>query len=148
MKEAKLIFIGLAAALVLALVFVPWYNYSILGKVVEPFVPADWDNISEKDIVRNTVLLSLVEESGGGCLMHSEKLVGMFDHPYFIRSMEMQKALQYDEEAQTIVTSCENMQDEQLRVHLRYVKQDAPKDSTKFEYTFTEPDILMTRTFG
>lgn len=145
MNQVKLVFLGLVAAVALALVFLPWYDNSMLGVVVAPFMPADWDNISERYIVKNAVLLSLVGEVGDKCIMHSEKLTGMFDHEYFISSMEVKKQLQYDEEAQTIVAPCENIQDEQLRLHLRYVTQEAPKDGTKYEYTFTEPNILMAQ---
>ncbi len=143
MQQSKIIFFVLIAVVALTLVFIPWYNYSILGKVIAPIMPADWENISEKNIVENTVLLSLVEERSDGCLVYSERLFGMFDHIDFIRSSEMQNQLQYNKDAQTLVVPCENMQDEQLRLHLRYVIQEAPKDGTKYEYTFTEPNIMM-----
>ena len=106
-------------------------------------MPADWENISEKNIVTNTVLLSLVEERSDGCLVYSERLAGMFDHEYFVRSSEMQKQLQYNESDQTIVVPCENMQDEKLRLHLSYIEEGAPKDGTKYEYKFTKPNVMM-----
>ena len=144
MQQSKIIFFVLIVAVALTLVLIPWYDYSILGKVLEPIMPADWEKISEKNIVTNTVLLSLVEERSDGCLVYSNRLSSMFDHDYFIRSSEMQKQLQYNEGDQTLVVPCENMQDEQLRLHLRYILQEAPKDGTKYEYYFTEPSIMMT----
>jgi len=143
MQQSKIIFFGLLIVVALILAFIPWQNYSILGKVLEPILPADWENISKKNIIENTVLLYLVEERDGKCVAYSDKLDGMFDHSYFIRSKEMQKQLEYNEDAQTILVPCENMIDGQLRLHLRYVEQDAPKDGTKFEYTFTEPNITL-----
>ena len=111
-------------------------------------MPAGWENISQKNIIENTVLLSLVEERKDGCLVHSDRLSSMFDHEYFIRSSEMQKQLQYNEDDQTLVVPCENMQDEKLRLHLRYVEQDTPKDGTKYEYTFTEPNEVLTNPYN
>lgn len=144
MQQPKIIFFVLIATVALVAIFVPWYNYSILGTVIQPVMPADWDNISNRNIVQYAILLSLVEEVEGKCVMHSERLSSMFEHTYFVRSMDAQKQLQYDEESQTIVTPCENIQDEQLRLHLRHIKQEAPKDGTKYEYTFTGPNIMMT----
>jgi len=142
-QQHKIIFFVLIVVVALTFMFIPWYDYSILGKVIEPIMPADWENISERNTVENTVLLSLIEERREGCLVYSDRLSSMFDHDYFIHSSEMQKQLQYNEGAQTLVVPCENMQDEQLRLHLRYVKQEAPKDGTKYEYTFTEPNVMM-----
>jgi len=144
MQKSKIIFFGLIIVIVLALAFFPWQNYSILGKALEPLLPADWENISKKDIIKNTVLLSLVEEKNDKCLVYSDKLTGMFDHAYFVRSSEMQEQLQYNEDNQTLLVPCENMLDDKIRLHLRYIQQDAPKDGTKFEYSFSEPDITLT----
>ena len=143
MQQSKIIFFVLLVIVGLTLVFIPWSDYSILGKMIEPIMPADWENISKKNIVENTVLLSLVEERSEDCLVYSNRLSSMFDHEYFIHSSEMQKQLQYNEVDQTLIVPCENMQDEQLRLHLRYITQDAPKDGTKYEYYFTEPNVFM-----
>lgn len=143
MQQSKIIFFVLLVIVGLTLMFIPWYDYSILGKVIEPIMPADWENISKKNIVENTVLLSLVEERSEECLVYSNRLSSMFDHECFIHSSEMQKQLQYNEVDQTLIAPCENMQNEQLRLHLRYVTQDAPKGGTKYEYYFTEPNVFM-----
>lgn len=143
MQQPKIIFFVLIVAVALAFAFIPWSNYSLLGKLLEPIMPADWENVSNRNIVENTVLLSLVEEKSDGCLVYSDRLSTMFDHEYFIASSEMQKQLQYNKDAQTLIVPCENMQDEQLRLHLRYITQEAPKDGTKYEYTFTEPNVMM-----
>ena len=140
----KVLVIGVAIAIILAYFYLPWED-SFFGLLVDNFLPLNWDEILPRNIVKNSVIIELENEENGMCTMSTRKFIGIVEHDYFIKSEEFINKVQYDKESETVTLPCDELPGEQARLHVWYVKEEAPKHGTKYEYFITPVDILTTK---
>ena len=140
MKE-KIILVGIAVAVVVFLLSVD-VSDSMLGKVFEQFSKPDWSQIKERNIVKNSIPISVIEKTEQQCIASADNLELIINHQYFVRSQEFTNQLQYDEQNKTIVIPCDEFTDEKLELHVWYATEEAEKYPTKYEYFVTPLDDL------
>lgn len=132
------IFAVVAAALVIIGVFYSLNSESVFGKFWEQLGPPDWDEVKPRDIVKNSIPITILEEVNGMCKVHAEKFDLIIDHQYFVRSKELANKLQFDRENKTLIIPCEELAGEKSRLNVWYVIPEAEKHATKFEYFIME----------
>ena len=135
-KQEKIFVLGAASVVVIIFVFGPWQN-SYFGLFVDTIVGQDWDDLSPHDIVKNEVPLTLIEKFDGSCKMSAENLGNVIDHQYFVRGQEFANKVRFDPIDSSIVIPCEMTGQERSRLHVWYVKEEAPKYGGEFKYFVT-----------
>jgi hypothetical protein len=135
MKE-KIILVGIAVGIVLVVLATDFSN-SILGNFIESFKKPDWDQVKERNIVKNSIPISLIERAGGECIASAKSFEYIIENHYFVRSQELVNELQYDKENKTIKIPCDKLSEEKIELHVWYATEEALKHSTKYEYFIT-----------
>jgi len=141
LSQDKVFVIGIAIAIILAYFYLPWED-SYFGLLVTEFSPLNWDEVLPRNIVKNSVVIELENEENGMCTMSAKKMSGIVYHDYFIKSEEFINKVQYDKESETVTLPCNELPSEQVRLHVWYVKEEAVKHGTKYEYFITSVDVL------
>ena len=132
------IFVIIAAGLVIGGLFYSLNSDSMFGKFLGQLGPPIWDEVKPRDIVKNSVPITLLEQIDGRCKVYAEKFDLILTHQYFVRASELEKKLQFDRENKTLIIPCEEMVGEKSRLNVWYVIPEAEKHATKFDYFITE----------
>jgi len=135
-KEQKIFVIGMAGLVIFAFFYIPQSD-SLFGSFFESFSEPNWDEVNERNIVKNSIPIILLEEQGAKCKMKAEKFDVIIDHPYFIRGDELANELSYDRTNATLLVSCDLLKGEKSRFNVWYATEEAKKHSTKFQYFIT-----------
>ena len=135
MKE-KIFLIGIIF-LVICVIILTDTSDSILGKFFENFLKPDWSQVKERNIVKNSFPITLLEKSEGECTIDAKNFKHIIDHTYFKRSAELAKELHYDKENKTIQIPCHMIPEKKSRFQVWYATEEAINHSTKYEYFVT-----------
>ena len=135
-SEIGILVIGVIAV-VLAFVYLDISN-SIFGKIFDSFTPVNFDEVQNREIVRNAIPIILLEEDGDSCLVFVEKFHLLIDQDLPFRNEQLAKELNYDRENKTLVVPCDELYGEKSKLHVWYVIEEAPRHATKYEYFITE----------
>ncbi|MCJ8305556.1 MAG: hypothetical protein HRU07_00735 [Nitrosopumilus sp.] len=122
---------------------------SFLGSQLESFTPINWDDVIDRNIVKNTVLIQLKELQGNLCKVHSDKFQLIVDHNYFINSNKLVNELKFDNSTNTLFLQCDKLKGDTSSLHVWYVLEEAPRHAGKYEIFVTElgsyPDAKLDR---
>ena len=136
-KKQEKIFVLVAVAFVIVVfVFAPWQN-SYFGLFVDNFSEPNWNDLNPHDVVKNSVSLTLMEKTDTNCKMSAENLNSVIEHQYFVRGKEFAQAVKYDAKNNTVVLPCEMIDGEKSRLHVWYIKEEAPKHGGTYKYFVT-----------
>ena len=134
-KKFGLVIAG-SALIIYAIFFLP-VSESYFGVLLESTSEPDWDEISPRYIVKNSIPITLIEKDGQNCLLDASNLDKIITHSYFIRGDELASSLRYDSENQTIEIPCDKVFDEKSRLEVWYVTEESPKHAMKYQYFVT-----------
>ena len=109
-----------------------------MGFLIQPLLEPDWDEIHPKFIVKNSVMISLVEKENGNCKTLAERFGSIVSYRFFIGGEELAKKLNFDPESETIILPCNLLHGDQSRLHIWYVIEESPNDQNKYRYFVTE----------
>ena len=135
-KIQKIFAIAMAALVILAIIYFQRSD-SLLGSWLEQFSEPNWDEVAERNIVKNSIPIVLLEELDGKCRVTAQKFDAIIGHPYFIRGNEIARELNYDKESETVVLSCDLLEGEKSRLNVWYALEESPKHSKKYQYFIT-----------
>lgn len=135
-SEIGILIVGIVAV-ALGFVYLDVSN-SILGKIIDPFTPVNWDEVRNREIVRLAFPIILLEEEGNSCLVFVEQFHLLVDQDLPFRNEQLAKELNYDRENKTLVVPCDELHGEKSKLHVWYVIEEAPRHATKHEYFITE----------
>jgi len=129
-----------AGILVIYAVFFLSVEESYFGVLLESTSEPEWDEISPRYIVKNSIPITLEDKNGQNCLLDAPNLDKIIEHAYFMRGDELALNLRYDSENQTIMIPCEETFGEKSRLEIWYVTEESPKHSMKFQYFVSQWD--------
>jgi len=132
------IFVIIAIGLVVVGAYYSINSDTLFGKFLDQFSPVNWDEVRERDIIKNSIPIILLETKNSDCKVHGEKFDLIIDHQYFIRSNELVQKLQYDREEKTLIIPCDELVGEKSRLNVWYMLEESPNHPTKYEYFITE----------
>ena len=133
-KKKEKIFVIVAAVLVVAVFYFNPVESNYLNPVLENFKPVDWDDVKPRNIVKNSIPIILIEETGGKCKVKADTFDLIIDHQYFIRANDLVRQLNYDRDNATLMLSCDQLKGEKSRLHVWYVVEESEKHSKKYDY--------------
>ena len=131
----KIIFGVIAVIVILVLIFVP-LDQTYVGIFMEQFSKVNWDEVSTRNIVKNSIPIIFIEGSKT-CKVTAENFHAILDHDYFVRSEELEKELNYDRESETLSLQCNLLKGQKSRLSVWYVVEESPTHSQKYEYFVT-----------
>ncbi len=135
-KEQKIFVIAMAGLVIFAFFYVPRSD-SLFGSLIESFSGPNWDEVSERNIVKNSIPVIKLEEQGTKCKVKAEKFDVIIDHSYFIRGNELAKELNYDRANDILLISCNILKGEKSRLNIWYATEEAEKHAKKYQYFVT-----------
>ena len=135
-KDEKIFVIAIIAIVIIALYLIPLEN-TYLGLFFEQISEPNWNDIEDRDIVKNTIPVILNETMNDKCKVSAPTFNLIIDHQYFKRGAELANALNYDRESGTLVLPCEILPDKTSRLHVWYILEESEKHSKKYKYFVT-----------
>ena len=135
-KEQKIFVIAMAGLVIFAFFYVPRSD-SLFGSLIESFSGPNWDEVSERNIVKNSIPVIKLEEQGTKCKVKAEKFDVIINHSYFIRGNELAKELNDDQANDTLLISCNLLKGEKSRINSWYATEEAEKHAKKYQYFIT-----------
>ena len=135
-KEQKIFVIVMVGLVIFAFFYIPQSD-SLFGSFFESFSEPNWDEVLERNIVKNSIPIILLEEQVTKCLVKAEKFDVIVDHQYFIRGDEIERELNYNRNDETLLLSCDLLQGEKSRLNIWYATEEAEKHSKKYQYFIT-----------
>jgi len=135
-KEQKIFVIVMVGLVIFAFFYIPQSD-SLFGSFFESFSEPNWDEVLERNIVKNSIPIILLEEQVTKCLVKAEKFDVIVDHQYFIRGDELERELNYNRNDETLLLSCDLLQGEKSRLNIWYATEEAEKHSKKYQYFIT-----------
>ncbi|HII36289.1 MAG TPA: hypothetical protein HA319_04500 [Nitrosopumilaceae archaeon] len=138
-QEKIFVFVG-AGVFIAVLIFVPWSN-SYFGLFVETFLEPDWNEISPHDVVKNVIPITLIKKTDNICEMFAENLDNVIDHQYFVRGKEFAQSVRFDAKNKTVVLPCEMIDSDKSRLHVWYIKEEAPRHGGTYKYFVTNGTV-------
>ena len=121
---------------VVALFYLPASN-SVVKSILEPYTELNWDEVKKRDIVENSIPITLLEDLGSKCKVSAQNFDLIIGHKYFVRGKEIAWKLDYDEENETLMLPCDLLKGEKSRLNVWYVLQESPKHPKKYQYFVT-----------
>ncbi len=135
-QDLAILIVGIAA--VLAGYFYIDNPDSIFGKLVETVGPVNWNEVSPREIVKNSIPITLLEKNENDCKLDAKNLDIVLSPAYFIRSEEVASELRFDVESETIQVSCEKLHGDKSTLHIWYVTPESDIHATKYQIFITE----------
>ena len=132
------IILGIIIIGIVVVFFVTDTSESVFMQSMEPFTAPNWDEVRERDIVKNSIPIEILDETNQGCIVIAKKFYQIIDQNYFVKSDQLVNELKYDRENNTLIIPCEFIQDEKSRLNIWYVITESPKHAEKYEYFVTE----------
>ncbi len=117
---------------------------SLLNQAVDPFTSPNWDEVANRNIVKNSIPIILLDETfGGKCLVSAENFSLITSHQYFLKSNQLSNELKYDSNEKTLLISCDKLVGEKSALNVWYATEEAKKHPTKYEYFVTEWNVEL-----
>ena len=136
-KKNDLIFlIAIGIVIILVLIYMP-IEKSMFGVFLEQFSKVDWNEVKERNIVKNSIPIIFLEEKGSSCIVNADNFDLIISHEYFERSTDLERELNYDSENEALLVSCDLLDGEKSRLHVWYALKESEKHATKYEYFIT-----------
>ena len=139
-KKKETIYLVIGAVLLVAAYFYLDTSDTLFGVATDQLLPVNWDKVHPKDIVKNSLPITLLNENGNSCTVMAETFEMVTSHHYFVKNHEVTEKLQYNDQEKTIVVPCDELQGEKSRLNVWYVLEEAPQHSMKWEYFITAWD--------
>ena len=137
MNQKKIFFILLPIIIVISIYF--YSSDSIIGTIYEYSSAPIWDEVPDRNIVKNSIPIIYKENlKNGDCSVYAEKFDLIIEHDYFIRGEEFANKLNYDKEKNTLIISCDKLHGEKSRLNVWYILKESPKYPEKYEYFITQ----------
>jgi len=131
------VILGLLVAAIIGAFFYLDVENSLFGNVVEQFTPVNFDEVIPRNIVKNAIPITLLDENNDVCTVYAEKFFQITNHTYFVNSQTLSEKLQYDHDKRTLMLPCDQIPAEKSRLDVWYVIPESDKHSGKFEYWIT-----------
>ena len=132
-RNDKFFVIGAAVLVVFAFFYMQDKN-SLLSEFFEFYAPPDWDEVSPRDIVKNSIPITLLGVDDSGCAVEAMRFDSIIDHRYFVKGEQLADELNYKRELNRLTVPCEELHGEKSELVIWYATEEAGKHATKYQY--------------
>ena len=136
-KNRDKFFLGIIAVIVIIVLFYGPIDQSYFGVFLEQISDVNWDEVRQRNIVKNSIPIILIEQTDKNCKVSAENFEMITSHEYFVRSEDLVKELNYDREHKTLTLQCSLLTGEKSRLNVWYVVEESPNHSKKYQYFVT-----------
>ncbi len=136
-RNDKFFVIGAAVLVVFAFFYMQDKN-SLLSEFFEFYAPPDWDEVSPRDLVKNSIPITLIGVDDGGCAVEAMRFNDIIDHRYFVKGEQLADELNYKRELNRLTIPCEKLDAEKSELVIWYATEEAGKHATKYQYWIKE----------
>jgi len=133
-KRQEKIFVLAAASIVIVALFYFPISESYLGFLLKPFEEPDWETIHPKYIVKNSLVISLIESDGENCKLSAKGLNNIVGHQFFTQAEDFSNKVNFEKNSETIKLPCKVLSEDESRLHIWYVTEDSPIFSNIYKY--------------
>lgn len=137
-KRNEKFFVIAAAVLVVFAFFYMQDKNSLLSEFFEFYAPPDWDEVSPRDIVKNSIPITLLGMDGKDCAVEAMRFDSIIDHRYFVKGEQLADELNYKRELNRLTVPCEKLDAEKSELVIWYATEEAGKHATKYQYWIKE----------
>ena len=135
-RNEKIFVLGMVGLVLFAFFYIQ-NDESVFTFVVDKFTKVNWDEIKERNIVKNSIPITLISDQGSQCLVNAENFDLIVDHEYFVRSDVLIRELNYDRENNVLTIACDMLQGEKSRLNVWYALEETKRYSNNYEYFVT-----------
>ncbi len=136
-RNDKFFVIG-AAVLVVFAFFYMQDKESLLSEFFVGFTPPNWDEVSPRDLVKNSIPITLLGMDGKDCAVEAMRFDSSIDHRYFVKGEQLADELNYKRELNRLTVPCEKLDAEKSELVIWYATEEASKHATKYQYWIKE----------
>ena len=108
--------------IILGFVFLPWTN-NYLGILIEPALPKDWKEVYPRNIVKNSIPVTILKQDANSCLISAKNLENIIDHKYFENCDEFTSQIMLNSDGQTIGVSCDILHGDTSELNIWHVTE-------------------------
>jgi len=109
----------------------------LTGEVSEQLSDVNWDEVLPRNIVKNSIPIVLIADQGDECIVDAGDFNLIVYHNYFVRSDDLIRELNYDQENNVLTIACDMLQDEKSRLNVWYALEESESHANKYEYFVT-----------
>ena len=135
-KQEKIFVIAMAILVIVGFIYIQ-NTETLFTKVVGEFSAVDWDEVRERDMVKNSIPITLLEKTDGKCKVDAKRFDVIIDHNYFVQGKDLAKELSFDRENETLLLPCNLLEGEKSRLNVWYVVEESTNHSKEYEYFLT-----------
>ena len=77
------------SVIIIFFIFTTPLDETFLGSQLEDFFPVNWDDVTDRNIVKNIVPIELKENQGKFCRVYAEKFSLITEHDYFVNAEKL-----------------------------------------------------------
>ena len=133
----KFFVIGAAVLVVFAFFYMQDKN-SLLSEFFVGFAPPNWDEVSPRNIVKNSIPITLIGMDGKDCAVEAMRFDSIIDHRYFVKGEQLADELNYKRELNRLTIPCEKLEAEKSELVIWYATEESSKHATKYQYWIKE----------
>jgi len=132
-RNEKYFVVGMAVLVVLGFFYMQ-DKESLLSEFFSGFAPPDWDEISPRNLVKNSIPITLIETDGSDCKVEAMRFNDIIDHRYFVKGEQLADELNYDRDLNTLTIPCEKLDSDKSELVIWYATEESIKHATKYQY--------------
>ena len=136
-RNDKIFVIGTVVLVVFAFFYMQ-DKESLLSELFEFYSPPNWDEVSPRNIVKNSIPISLIGKDGSGCAVEAMRFNDIIDHRYFVKGEQLADELNYKRELNRLTIPCEELDAEKSELVIWYATEESIKHATKYQYWIKE----------
>ena len=129
----KYFVVGMAVLVVFAFFYMQ-DKESLLSEFFVGFTPTNWDEVSPRDIVKNSIPITLIGMDGSDCAVEAMRFNDIVDHRYFVKGEQLADELHYKRELNRLTIPCEKLITDKSELTIWYATEEAGKHATKYQY--------------
>ena len=133
-RSDKYFVVGMAVLVVVAFFYMQ-DKESLLSEFFVGFAPPDWDEVSPRDIVKNSIPITLIGTNDNrNCIVEAMLFHSIIDHRYFVKGEQLANELNYNRNLNTLTIPCEKLVTDKSELTIWYATEEAGKHATKYQY--------------
>ncbi len=136
-RNEKFFVIGMAVLVVITFFYMQ-DKESLLSEFFSGFAPPNWDEVSPRDIVKNSIPITLIGMDGKDCAVEAMRFNDIIDHRYFVKGEQLADELNYKRELNRLTIPCEKLEAEKSELVIWYATEESSKHATKYQYWIKE----------
>jgi len=129
----KYFVVGMAVLVVVTFVYMQNKD-SLLTEFFDTYTQPNWDEVSPRDIVKNSIPITLIGMDGSNCAVEAMRFSDIIDHAYFLKGEQLANELNYKRELNRLTIPCDELDTDKSELVIWYATEEAGKHATKYQY--------------